>query len=513
MNYPYFFLLLSFFEGGTVMAAELLGAKMLAPFFGSSLYVWTTTLAMTLGALTMGYFVGGHLSTRTERRPLLVGVLLLASFAVSAMPVTAHLFFNLLGSETSLWIGLLGAGMIIIFPPVFALGMVSPLMIAELSDLISAPGQVAGQAAGQVYAISTCGGIFYTFLFGFWVIPQLGLSLPAIFSGVLLAFFSCLLLARKFNPQALLAILVIGFILVCLKQTDGKRAQDVKVLSLREGLLGQVMVTEYQDKVTGVRHRQLLVNRVMQTEYAFPAPEPYSRYAHLLTDLVKNMPERRAALVLGLGGGAVSNLLLQEAKFAEVDACEFDRRIYQAGQKFFQLDERIAVSIDDARHRLRHLKKDYSLVVFDLFRGEESPEHVLTLESLTQLRQNLLPGGGVMINSHGFVQGEAGRGNRSLFRTLRKAGYYVRAFATTAHEVSSNLLIVAMPVLADLERITQHLPAGLIPVASNDIQDTYLLTDDHPVLNLLNTQASLSWRTSYLRRMSFYREHGIPLFQ
>ena len=33
------------------MATELFGAKMLAPFFGSSLYVWATVLAMTLGGL------------------------------------------------------------------------------------------------------------------------------------------------------------------------------------------------------------------------------------------------------------------------------------------------------------------------------------------------------------------------------------------------------------------------------------------------------------------------------
>jgi hypothetical protein len=36
-NYLY---LLSFFEGGSVMSAELIGAKMLAPVFGTTLYVW-----------------------------------------------------------------------------------------------------------------------------------------------------------------------------------------------------------------------------------------------------------------------------------------------------------------------------------------------------------------------------------------------------------------------------------------------------------------------------------------
>ena len=61
-----FFFLLSFIEGGAVMATELLGAKMLAPYFGSSLYVWATVLAVTLGGLAIGYFLGGLLSFKTK---------------------------------------------------------------------------------------------------------------------------------------------------------------------------------------------------------------------------------------------------------------------------------------------------------------------------------------------------------------------------------------------------------------------------------------------------------------
>ena len=48
------------------MAAELLGAKMLAPYFGSSLYVWATVLAITLGGLAAGYFMGGILSYKSK---------------------------------------------------------------------------------------------------------------------------------------------------------------------------------------------------------------------------------------------------------------------------------------------------------------------------------------------------------------------------------------------------------------------------------------------------------------
>jgi len=58
--------LLCFLEGASVMIAELLGAKMLAPQFGSSLHVWSTVMAITLGGLALGYFCGGLISEKRK---------------------------------------------------------------------------------------------------------------------------------------------------------------------------------------------------------------------------------------------------------------------------------------------------------------------------------------------------------------------------------------------------------------------------------------------------------------
>jgi hypothetical protein len=79
-------LLLSFIEGACVMAAELIGAKMLAPFFGSSLYVWATVLAITLFALTSGYFIGGILSEKKNANLNLYLIALLGGVFMVLMP-------------------------------------------------------------------------------------------------------------------------------------------------------------------------------------------------------------------------------------------------------------------------------------------------------------------------------------------------------------------------------------------------------------------------------------------
>ena len=56
-------LLIAFLEGFLIMGVELIGAKIIAPYYGSSFYVWTTIIGITLFSLTAGYFIGGLLST------------------------------------------------------------------------------------------------------------------------------------------------------------------------------------------------------------------------------------------------------------------------------------------------------------------------------------------------------------------------------------------------------------------------------------------------------------------
>src|SRR4051812_50057190 len=52
--------------GAAVMVVEILGAKMLAPYVGTSHFVWTAQIAVTLLALAVGYYAGGKLA---DRRP------------------------------------------------------------------------------------------------------------------------------------------------------------------------------------------------------------------------------------------------------------------------------------------------------------------------------------------------------------------------------------------------------------------------------------------------------------
>src|ERR1700757_783250 len=92
---------LSFIEGGVVMSTELVGAKFLAPYFGTSLYVWTCVMALTLGGLACGYFFCGRLSQKENHENILLRAVLTAAIYVCCLPFFSS-FFLYLASVASL---------------------------------------------------------------------------------------------------------------------------------------------------------------------------------------------------------------------------------------------------------------------------------------------------------------------------------------------------------------------------------------------------------------------------
>ena len=82
-------LLLAFLEGATVMAVEMLVAKMIAPLYGASLYVWSSIIGVTLIALAAGYFLGGKVSEKYAGLNTLLKLIFTVSMILGLLTVTA----------------------------------------------------------------------------------------------------------------------------------------------------------------------------------------------------------------------------------------------------------------------------------------------------------------------------------------------------------------------------------------------------------------------------------------
>jgi hypothetical protein len=159
--------LIAGWSGFFVMGVELLGGRLLAPYFGSSIYVWGAIIAVFMLALSLGYLVGGRASLAAPSLKRLAALLLAA--ALCLLPTL--LFADALLEWLSAWLpdprfgSLLGASLLFFLPTAVS-GMVSPYAVR----LLVADRRSAGQYAGRLYFVSTFGSAAGTLLTSFYLV-------------------------------------------------------------------------------------------------------------------------------------------------------------------------------------------------------------------------------------------------------------------------------------------------------------------------------------------------------
>jgi MFS family permease len=154
-------------SGFCIMAIEMLGARIMAPYFGGSLSVWGSILTVFMLALACGYLIGGRLSART---PSLVSYsYFFIAAAVTSLPIV--LFADAIMRPIFLAIedpryGSLLASLFLYFIPTTILGMISPYSVR----LLVQTSDHSGQKAGLLFFVSTLGSAVGTLGTSFYLV-------------------------------------------------------------------------------------------------------------------------------------------------------------------------------------------------------------------------------------------------------------------------------------------------------------------------------------------------------
>jgi spermidine synthase len=495
-------------EGATVMAVELLAARMIAPYFGSSLYVWATVIGFTLLALAIGYFAGGVIGDKYGGPDTLLWVLLTASIFLMLMPVSSQwltiAFVNITPGAAVVLVSL-----ILILPPLLFLGMVPTFLIRK----VSARADSAGSNTGVVYTISSASGIVALPVFGFLVIPRYGLTMPSIITGLAVGLipFVKLIAGQRYISLGFIPVALFSF--WATKTHQPGKAVDVQYYS--EGLLGQLLVADVSND------RFLFVNRTGQTWLDKETFKPKWDYASYVKSICSKSPEKSNALILGLGGGTLANIFQNSLGF-NVDAVELDQRIADVAKHYFALSSKVNVVVDDARHYLEDSQKKYDVILFDVYRGEAPPPHVFSIESLTKTKSLLKEDGLIIVNFNGFWSGKMGQAARSIYKTLLASGLETRILPTPGAEAGRNLLFMASTKKQDFTTVRSpleqygkqvNIETLFLDPRTVDLNDAVVLTDDKPILELLNIRAGNTWRKGYVEMTKRFYKEGIPLFR
>lgn len=443
-NKKFFLLAVAFISGLAVMAMEISASRLLAPYYGSSIFVWTNIIGVVMAALSLGYYYGGKLADRKPRIDFLLRLIFTAGLLFLAVPLIIKPISAAINPET---IGLSSATAVILFSsliltaalfafPMFLLGMVSPFIV-KLYLLIDA-GR-AGEAAGRIFAVSTIGSLLGTFLPTLLFIPFLGTRATINIFAMLLVILG--VFGFKKNKVNFFVLFVLAGLLSGANLVQAGRSPDT--IFTDESAYQYIQVRQDRD---GTRYLMTNEGAGVQSVYN---PEQvltgyYYDYFNVLPDLVKAGGPKKI-LIIGLCGGTIAHQLNYFFPGElEIDGVEIDPKVIAAGKKFFALDQAgVNIYNADGRMFLMNNKKKYDLIIVDAYAHEYYiPWTMTTKEFWGLVKASLEPGGMTAINVN--ATGPDSRLLKSIANTM--AYIFPAVYITPVSNGNLNYVLTATDV-------------------------------------------------------------------
>ena len=426
----------AFVAGWVVMMLEILGARLLAPYFGYSVYQWGALIGVVLTALTCGYYLGGRIGDGTHARGVLVWALILSAAWIMLIPPLARLTLPWSRAGGPAW-GAVMATTLLLGLPSALLGTVSPIIIR-----LTFTGGVAN-AAGSVYAVSTLGSIGGTFFTSFYAIPALGTRVSHYLAGLLLivALVGLVLAGRQLRYLAALVLVLLPVML------PGTR-------------LPKGVIYEGESVHNIIRVVDTASDRTLYLNYAAGA-QTVMRKDALLTGryydsflLGPLMNHAKRALFLGVGGGTALKQILAVYPDVEVVGVELDPEVLTIAECYFGLAPscRLDLKAEDARWYVESATREFDLIAIDLFVTGQIPFFTTTVEFFERLKERLSPGGLVMMHIRSVHSGD-----ELLAPFVRTIG---AVFPSLFVFGQNNFILVASKTPVELDVLIQALQRG-----------------------------------------------------
>lgn len=425
-----------FLSGAVLMALEMVGSRILAPTFGSSIYIWGALIVVVMAALTLGYYVGGRIADRFPDL-LAIGLILAAAGTfIGFLPFWTNRV-NFLCGQLEPRAGSLLAAFAFFFLPSILLATISPYAVKLSSHNLSN----LGNTAGRLSALSSVGSVLGTLVTSFFLIPLTGVRNIIHGLGLILLLLACLIFFRKTVAPStaagrrlrwlsraafILSLIVIVLLLTTWRsgllrspgRTDG-------VLYQKDSLYNHLVVTQSGSL------RYLKFDNSLQSGINVNKPlDQVFRYTSFLHLGVVAKPQPARVLFIGLGGGSAPVKFLHDyPSLQAVDVVEIDPEVVKVARDFFALpeDPRLRVITQDGRLFVEHAARavargevaPYDLVVIDAYSSSTIPYHLTTLEFLQAVRKTLAPDGVVVSNIIGALAGPHSGLLRAMVRTFR----------------------------------------------------------------------------------------------
>ncbi len=391
--------LLAFISSACTLVIELIAGRIMAPYIGVSLYTWTSVIGVVLAGMSCGNFCGGVVADRYASRRTLGLIFIAGGVASLSILVITHAIVG-----TTFGLSFLPRILLyitaIFFLPSFVLGMVSPVVV----KLALATLEQSGHTVGTIYAFSTIGSLFGTFLTGFYLIAWLGTRTIVWLVAVILLLTGALIAIserpRRTSSVVAIALATTIFAVVGARWAAGRYAAPCDIES------NYYCIKVLETGQNGHAARMLMLDRLI---HSFVVPDDpfaldygYERAYLNLTQAHAGGRSSMDTLFIGAGGYSFPRYIEAAYPSSTIDVVEIDPAVIAVAHERLGLSpmSRIRSFNHDARMFLMEWTdpKKYDFIYGDAFNDLSVPYHLTTVEFNRIIASRLKPNGVYLSN-------------------------------------------------------------------------------------------------------------------
>lgn len=406
-----------FICGAMVMIFELVGSRVLGPYLGTSIYVWTSLIGVIMGSLSLGYWLGGKYADKNPSLQNLATIIFVSGLLIIIVNIfREHLLSAIDIIKMDTVSKSLIASLALFFIPSTFLGMVSPYAAKlKLNSL-----NTSGSTVGNLYALSTLGSIVGTFMAGYWLIPSFGTQKIIYGIGTVLMLNSLLIAVTRHTIQIALASAGILLLLFAPKSSFDFDSMYSRIW------IYETNFGANNEKILAMRTDSKSIQSAMflnSDEFVLE----YSKYFRLGSFYNKSINE---ALVIGGAGYTYPKDFLKNFPEAKLDVVEIDPKMTELAKKYFNLkeDPRLTIYHEDSRIFLNNTTKKYDAIYVDAFGAITVPYQLTTVEFVEKMKNALNPGGVVIINTISSIEGTNNKFLLAEYKTYNQVFPQVKVF-------------------------------------------------------------------------------------
>jgi spermidine synthase/Tfp pilus assembly protein PilF len=405
-----------FLSSFCIMVIELVAARLLARYLGSSLYTWTAVIGVILGGITVGNYVGGWIADHFPPARALAALFGLCSF-ICVITIMAN---TLVGGWKLLWhlpfpLRAFMHVALVFFLPSGLLGAISPVVAKMALDRHLA----TGKTIGSIYAWSAAGSIAGTFAAGYWLIASVGsIAIIWIVAAVLLilAVLYCVRLWMLYLwLPVLVCTLAMGMGPWHWAKIAGARlalrdAPNSNLLYEDESQYCYIAVNRVpgrgdirdfvQDKLL---HSRINMDEPLDLQYF------YTRIYAAVTEQFGRGKDDPAVLVIGGGGYVFPRYIKKVWPSSSVEVAEIDPGVTRAATEAFGLEKNTPIKTIqmDGRNYIDQLlernastsgKVSYNFIYLDAVNDYSVPFQLTTREFNEKIARLLAEDGVYLVN-------------------------------------------------------------------------------------------------------------------